>query len=209
MPPRILIVGAMGAETSPLLAALRRPQPVSSRLIRGTLGGVPVSVLTCGIGPSKAARRLLEADLRPNLIVSIGTAGALHDELTIGEVVTAHTLHEGERCCTPPPLPWPGVARAVSLVTVDRPVWSRPARQRLAGQGHVACEMEAGALHRASATWGAQLTALKVISDHAGGRDDDPQGRPSLAELARFKARALALCTAHLLPALRDGLRQL
>lgn len=198
MRDRLLIVGALGAETLPFLRALRKPRPLSRRLVWGHLGGNEVAILTCGVGPDKAARRVSAALplWSAQAVVSIGTCGALVDDLPVGSVVTATRLLEGEDE-RPPPLPWPGAPPA-TVVTVREPVFSPDRREILANIGATVCEMEAAAVQRAAGDL--PMFTLKVVSDLAGGAADDPPGRPSPLDIARFKARARRLSAAHLLP---------
>ena len=201
---RVLIIGAMGAETLPLLSALRQRRPLTPRMVTGTLDGHPVAVLTCGVGPVKAARRSSRAlqHLQASAVVSVGTCGALVDDLGVGDVVTADRLRL-EQAHPPAPLPWPDT-QAVTVVTVSKPVWSAERRAALAAAGGSVCEMEAAAIQ---AIAGARpFSALKVVSDLAGGSPDDPPGRPTAGDIARFKARAGRLCLERLLPVLRAGL---
>ncbi|MEL6349076.1 MAG: hypothetical protein AAFV53_38585 [Myxococcota bacterium] len=195
----------MRAETLPLLRALRRPRPRSPRLITGLLDGAEVGVLTCGIGPARAAARLHPAlALWPtDAILSLGTCGALQNDLNIGDAMTADALYE-EASRQPAPHPWPGVPIQGTLVTVHQPVWDAARRDALAAHGMMACEMEAAALQRAAAPL--PLYTLKVISDFAGGRSDDPGQAPGAVDFARFQVRAAALSAAVLLPMTRAGL---
>ncbi len=197
---RLLIVGALGAETLPILRALSRPRPLSRRLVVGQLAGRTVAVLTCGVGPDKAARRVSAAlplwDARQ--VVSIGTCGGLIDSLSVGAVVTAtRLLHEDAPC--PDPLPWPGTTPA-TVITVRSGVFTASRRAELAERGGTVCEMEAAAVQRVIGDL--PFTTLKVVSDLAGGSGDDPPPRPGRLDIARFKATALRLSAEHLLPAL-------
>lgn len=201
---RVLIIGAMGAETLPLLSALRHRRPLTPRLVTGTLDGQPVAVLTCGVGPAKAARRSSRAlrHIQVRAVVSVGTCGALVDDLSVGDVVTAERLLQ-EEAQLPAPLPWPD-ALAVTIVTVSKPVWSPDRRAALAAAGAAVCEMEAAAIQ--SIIENLPFSALKVVSDLAGGSSDDPPSRAGPADIARFRASASRLCREHLLPVLREGL---
>lgn len=198
MRDRLLIVGALGAETLPFLRALQKPRPLSRRLVHGRLGRHEVAVLTCGVGPDKAARRVSAALplWSAQAVVSIGTCGALIDTLPIGSVVTATRLLEGKEE-RPAPLPWPDVQSA-TVVTVRAPVFSSERREVFASIGATVCEMEAAAVQRAAGAL--PMTTLKVVSDLAGGAVDDPPKRPSPLDIARFQAQARRLSAAHLLP---------
>ena len=113
---RWLLVGALEAETSPIVAKLQNPSPVASGwdhvatwgsangkihqrvdFISGSLGGVQVCVLTVGVGPANAeryTRHALEA-MQPEIperVVSFGTCGSLAGSLHAGDVVTATKL---------------------------------------------------------------------------------------------------------------------
>ncbi len=213
MSPRWLLVGAMGAETLPLLRRLAHPRPLGARLLSGQLGGQPVVVLTAGVGPEKAHRRCLDALARvqPDRVLSFGTCGALVDGLDTGAVRGVQELLEGGR-----PLarlePWPGVA-TVPLTTEARACWTRDRRMALAATGAWVVEMEAAAVWRASQQHqpGLPVQALKVVSDQAGAQAADPMAdpeRPDPLTLARFQARALDLVDRLLLPALIAGLGQ-
>ena len=200
---RLLIVGALGAETLPILSALGSPRPLSRRLVAGQLGEhSSVAVLTCGVGPDKATRRTAAAltRWRAEAVVSIGTCGALCDTLAVGQVLTARRLlWEGQPCRDP--LPWPGAMDA-TLVTVAAPVFDPARRAALAAAGATACEMEAAAVQRAAA--GLPLCTLKVVSDLAGAATDDPPRRPSPFDIVRFTRQARRLVAHHLLPLLHQ-----
>ena len=197
---RLLIVGALSSETLPVIKHLSQRRLISRRLIAGQLAGCSVAVLTCGVGPEKAASRTRAALERWSAaaVLSMGTCGGLVDHLSVGDVVTACTLYEGETLC-PAPHPWPG-AEAATIITVDKPVLTQTHRTALARRGGTVCEMEAAAVARVSGS--RPFYTLKVVSDMAGGHTDDPPPRPSPVDIARFKATALRLSTEHLVPIL-------
>ena len=114
---RWLLVGALEAETSPIIARLRSPAPAVAAewehvavwgsangdihqavtFVSGELDGVAVSVLTVGVGPANAeryTRHALEAMLPelPSGVISFGTCGSLVNSLQAGDVVTATAL---------------------------------------------------------------------------------------------------------------------
>ena len=57
----ILLVGALIAETTPLLALLSNRKLHGKRLITGFYQKQKVGILTCGVGPEKAFARTTEA----------------------------------------------------------------------------------------------------------------------------------------------------
>lgn len=89
----LALVGAMAAETAPLLAAAEgvTPERVGPfELHRGRLDGVPVLIATCGIGKVHAAaltQALLERGAAAVLFT--GVAGGVDPTLRVGDLVVA------------------------------------------------------------------------------------------------------------------------
>ncbi len=206
-----LLVGALGAETLPLVAALQATRPLGRRLVLGRLGGAEVGVLTCGVGPRKAESRTRDQlqRLKPTLgVVSLGTCGALVDRLEIGAVVGVRSVRDesGE----PVEIDvLPGLTPA-RLITVREAVWTSERRHALAARGEEICEMEAHAVMAAATDAGLPFHAVKVVSDHAGrDKGDKAVGKPRERNplvIGRFLARAGRLSQHQLLPALREAL---
>lgn len=207
-----MLVGAMRAETTPLLRLLAQPRPLDRRLVLGRRGPHELAVLTCGVGPAKAEARTRAAVAawRPDRVLNLGTCGALADDLPVGSVLHVERLLDEDqelarlRCLGSP---------AVTLVTVRRGVWDPATRQALAARGAAACEMEAAGVLRGLD--GIELHVLKVVSDQAGAEADGvipaartADARPGPLEIARFKARALRLVDRQLLPLVRALLDQ-
>lgn len=187
------------------MRALERPRPVGRRLVEGRLSGVPVGVLTTGVGPRRAAARCDRAlaDWPATGVVNLGTCGALDDALEIGEVVRVGRVLDEDGLDAPldasgPPRP--------TLITVRRGVWDPRTRADLALRGARICDMEAAAILGCCRARGLPLVVVKVVSDHAGAgldrRAPAPGGRPGPRELARFMARAWRLVSFRLVPLL-------
>lgn len=204
--PRVLVVGALAAETAPLIGFLWWPRPVSARCVAGKLGPAEVAVLTCGVGERNARERTLAAlqlwDAA--VVVSVGTCGALVDRVRPGDVVSAVALLRDTTHVRPltPLVGCPGAW----VSTVDRAVTTPERRTELAQAGAEVCEMEAAGVAEAAAD--RSFHVLKVVSDLAGGEPDPVLARGRLAE-ARFQARAMALSHARLLPALEAAFKRL
>jgi len=205
---RWLLVGALGAETSPLVAALERARPRGLRLVAGRLHGHEVAVLTCGVGPDKAGRRIAAAlaAWRPQRVLNLGTCGALVDELAIGDLLHGDRILDDQgHVGATAPLGQP----AGAIVTVRAGVWDPQTRATLAARGALACEMEAAAVLRACQAVGLPLAVLKVVSDQAGGAPDAALparagDRPGPVDIAIFQARALRLVHQRLVPRLPE-----
>ena len=186
---------------------MTKTSKLSRSLYVGCLGGVPVALLTCGIGPVKAESStraamslVVNQGFTVDSVVSFGTCGSLVDDLSIGDLVSAKRLASGAgKGETLEPI---GGFRAVDVVTVDRPVTTNSERDRLASIDFQVCEMEAAGVYRAAV--GKPFSVLKVVSDSAGG---DPEDKviakgPRPVRIARFMIRARLLSEAHLVGAL-------
>lgn len=203
-----LLAGALWAETLPLLLRLERGRPLGPRRVAGILGGRAVIVLTCGVGPDRAERRVARALREHDVagVLSFGTCGALHEGLPVGAVRAGRTVRvlgggpEGLH-------PLPGVP-SVDLLTVAAPVDRAAERARLQGLAEL-CEMEAAAVLRAAGAVGVPAAALKVVSDRAGADPTEGLHRRDPLAVARFYRLSFGLVQARLLPVLEAALPRL
>lgn len=94
--PRFLVLAAMTEEQVPFLDAAdevskHRPGPTTHSLLTDiVLDGAAGHVLVTGIGPVNAAAALsgwLATNVPPNHILSVGSAGGLHESVKVGDVV--------------------------------------------------------------------------------------------------------------------------
>src|SRR5690625_147754 len=99
--PQFLLLAAMAEEREPFLEAAdavtgERPGPTAGSLLTEiVLDGVPGQILTTGIGPVNAAAALtgvLTGAPAPAQILSVGSAGGLHENIGVGEVVIGTDL---------------------------------------------------------------------------------------------------------------------
>lgn len=246
MGARWLLVGALEAETTPIVERLQSPAPAavaggweyeavwgsahgdihqSVTFVEGELDGVPVGVLTVGVGPENAERYTrcaLEAMLPevPAGVVSFGTCGSLVESLQAGDVVTATALfvegsndHGTQQRLQMAPMG--SSLPKVALVTCSVPVFTPDRRGQLAALGCEVCEMEAnGVLDGTTAVLGADVAecifgSIKVISDQAGATKDDIYGKGIGESFDResFLKLARDICTTKLAPVLGGCLR--
>lgn len=205
-PAPILLVVAVHAEFLPLLGRLDQRRWHSPRLAAGTLAGQGVLLLRCGIGRPRAQRRtaavLAEHEVRR--VLSMGTCGAISDDLKVGELVTASAIlgAPSERV-----LPLSGGLRQVVLATVPRVVDDPDHRRHWADQGAEVCEMEAAGVLEAAETL--PFHTLKVVSDLAGARPPRVRGVPRAVRVTAFQKRAYSLVQQRLAPALEAWLTTL
>jgi adenosylhomocysteine nucleosidase len=150
------------------------------------------AVLVCGgIGP-EAARRAAEAVIvlySPDLLYSVGYAGALDPALKVGDVLTPTQIingSDGSRVEVP---------KGRGILLSQNAMASVAQKSRLLeGYGAQAIDMEAAAVARAAEARGVGFRAIKVISDEfnfelpALDRFVDTEGR---FHPARFSLHAL------------------
>lgn len=91
------IIGALELEVQTLITRLENPvcRSISGRqFFSGTLCGKSVVIVQCGIGKVNAAMcaQTMILEYRPILIVNVGVAGSLSDDLSIGDIVVARDL---------------------------------------------------------------------------------------------------------------------
>ena len=200
-----LIVAALWAESLPIGLALSERKMLGRRVVLGKVHGEQVALLRCGVGLAKAERegeRIL-ARLPITRVISVGTCGSLREDLPVGEVITASSVHHSLISRTRAAQAIPGV-RAVPLVSVADPVFTRARRAQLSPTA-AACEMEAAALQLCAGD--RAFSALKVVSDLAGAEQDAAFSPGDPSAFLRFQRRAAELVHRALLPPLLQALR--
>lgn len=134
-------------------------------------------VLVCGVGKVAASTAVLALLARtpkeqwPTMVINVGTAGALHDDMlgthVIGEV-RQHDL-DGiaiERLCGINPSPPIALGAGPSLATGDAFISDPHARRRL-GEIAALCDMEGYAVASAATKVGVPVALVKHVSDTA------------------------------------------
>ena len=160
MPPRVLIVAALEREVAPLARTLNRRR-------EGT-PGFPVFengqlTLVCGgIGSphALAATRWAIASEKPEVVMSVGFAGALVPDCKVGDMVTPGTVIDestGEVFSLRV-----GSGVLVSSTAVASPRGKRELASRYGAQ---TVDMEAAAVARAAREGGIPFLVVKAISD--------------------------------------------
>lgn len=135
--------------------------------------------MRCGIGPERAAAAMKNVEAEPAAIISVGTAGALVQDLKCGDMTISSQTVFGH--CPDDVLHWPdtlvsALARAcvgagvphkiVRLATVKEAVLHPQGRLSLHERtGAQAVDMESHAIGMAAREMGVPFTSLRVISD--------------------------------------------
>jgi nucleoside phosphorylase len=166
----IAVTFALPAESSEFLRRLRNQSRTDRnyiRTIRGKIGDWEVEVLHTGVGEKVCRQRLGKffEDQQFDLLISTGFAGALNNELQIGDLLLAKnfsTIGLNERSTSFPSLP----IRTADLLTVPTLIDSSDERTEIARtSGAAAVDMETEFIARACAAHGIPLLSLRVITD--------------------------------------------
>lgn len=183
----VLIVAAMAIELEPLRLRLsdRRVERGAFRVDVGILEGRRVALVESRPGEANAVRAIEVASqvFRTEVLMSIGLAGGLADELTVGDVVIADRVlrFQSEKRFevdgdNPPIEVATGISSDLSkrryvgtLVTVERAMLKENEKRKLAEATQaVAVEMETYAIARWCIEHKKQLIAVRSISDAVG-----------------------------------------
>jgi nucleoside phosphorylase len=166
---KIAVTFALQAESSQFLGRLRSKSRADRNcitLIRGKIDDRAIEVLYTGVGEKVCRERLgkfLE-DQQFDLLISTGFAGALNDELQVGDLLLAKnfsTVDLNERCHFSR-LP----IHKADLFTAPTLVDSSDERTEIArAAGAAAVDMETEFIARACAAHGVPLLSLRVITD--------------------------------------------
>jgi adenosylhomocysteine nucleosidase len=192
----IAVTFALPAESSEFLRHLRnqsRTDRSGIRTIRGTIDDRTVEVLHTGVG-EKVCRQRVANFLRGqqfDLLISTGFAGALNDQLKVGDLLLAKnfsTVELNNRRKSFSSLP----IHEVDLLTVSALIDSSEKRLEIArASGAAAVDMETEFIARACADYGIPLLSLRVISDTL----DEPFPAPPnvLFDIEQQRTRFLTL----------------
>jgi len=185
MADKIGLVAAMPLESRALLRLVKGVK--HTHLEKLTFNSFSISDLTCvlvtsGMGvrrASQAAQSLLEI-FSPHLLISFGIAGAVEEELNIGDVVLAEAFCQLEQISlgsVKKLAEWPGPAQeAVERILTDRgkrlylgttvtTTGSQVSGEQLSGITHPVLEMETAGIASVAAQGGIPFLSLRAISD--------------------------------------------
>jgi len=208
------VVTAIRPETRTVLRALSGVQRVrdgQGSVWRGKVGGADVVVLQSGVGLARAEAATKRFVAPPDLIVSVGFAGALRERVEVGTlVVSTRVVWEDTSGCATYEVAAPLVSslrHAAKGPTIEGPllsspiVLSTPAEKAAAGAryGAAAVEMEGAALVRYAEDHGIPFLPVRAVLDPMElSLDDLPSGIAS-----SWSARARLLAAPGLWPTLR------
>jgi adenosylhomocysteine nucleosidase len=162
MSPRAGIVAALEREVAPLVRNFTR-EAGQPGLMVFRQGDVTLVCGGIGLRPATSATRWIIAQHKPEVVMSVGFAGALVPDCKVGDVVTPGTVIDGDT----------GESFSVSggrgvLVSTLAVASETGKREFAAKYGAKAVDMEAAATARVAQENGIAFFAVKVISDEVG-----------------------------------------
>jgi nucleoside phosphorylase len=194
----IAVTFALPAESSVFVRRLRDRTGIDRngvRIVRGKMADQLIEVLHTGVG-EKVCRERIEKFLKDqqfDLMISAGFAGALNDELQVGDLLLAKnfsTIDMNQRGLSFSSLP----IHMADLLTVPAPIDSSDERNRIAREsGAAAVDMETEFIARACDEHGVPLLSLRVITDTP--RKPFPAPTKVLFDIERQRTRLLTLAT--------------
>ena len=163
MPPKFGIIAALEREIAPLARKLARRKDGPAGL--AIFENREVCLVCGGIGAKQAtsAARWLIASCKPEVLMSVGFAGALVPALSVGDVIAPGKVIDG---ITGEQFP---VGPGDRVLVSSEGVVSEDAKKSLEAKFRAhAVDMEAAAVARVAQTTGVPFAAVKAISDELG-----------------------------------------
>ena len=163
----IAVTFALPAESSNFIKLLSR-RSQEGGLVRGTFLDVDVCVLHTGVGEQITRRRMSEflERLSPGLLVSSGFAGALTDQLVVGDILLADNYSAPEPLAKARRLLSPTGLHVGKLFTAAAIIDSATHRAEFARKsGSLAVDMETRFIAEACSRFAIPMLSLRAISD--------------------------------------------
>ncbi|HWY40025.1 MAG TPA: hypothetical protein VNX27_04445 [Chthoniobacterales bacterium] len=163
----IAITLALPAESSDLRHQLREAREDGS-LVVGELNNRAVAILHTGVGARDCNERIetLLHKERPRLVISSGFAGAVIDNLQVGDLILAENFSDPQLLASAERILIERKPRLVKLFTSTSIVDSVDKRNEIArASGAAAVDMETGSIVGVCAAHGVPVLSLRVISD--------------------------------------------
>jgi adenosylhomocysteine nucleosidase len=163
------ITFALPSESSDLIRRLREVER-RDNLLSGKIDNRAVTILHTGVGAKNCNARLevLLHKTRPRLVISSGFAGAVSEELRVGDLILAQNFSDSQLLASAERILRNHKPRRVKLFTSTSIVDSIPERNEIARTaGAAAVDMETGAIVAVCNAHGVPLLSLRAISDTA------------------------------------------
>jgi adenosylhomocysteine nucleosidase len=161
------IAFALPSESSDLVSRLQARQR-HDNLLSGTIDSRDVTIVHTGVG-AKDCNERLEALLhktRPRLVISSGFAGAVSEQLRIGDLVFGENFSDPRLVASAARILSPRQPRSLKLFTSTSIIDSIAERNEIARAANAAAvDMETGAIVAICNAHGVPLLSLRGISD--------------------------------------------
>ena len=195
---RIAVTFALPAESSDFVRGLRDRTSIDRngvRIVRGKMADQMVEVLHTGVGEKICRQRMAKflQDQQFDLLITTGFAGALNDELQVGDLLLAKNfstidVNEGYSLLSNLRI------RRADLLTVHGLIDSSEERDKIGRvSGAAAVDMETEFIARICAEHGVRLLSLRVITDTP--RKPFPAPMKVLFDIEQQRTRLLRLTT--------------
>lgn len=161
------ITFALPTESSDLVRQLRQPKDVDNLLI-GKIGKREVAIVHTGVGAENCNARLeiLLHKTRPEFVITAGFAGAVSEQLHVGELILAENFSDPHLLANARKILGEPSPRMVKLFTSASIVDSAAERTEIARKsGAAAVDMETGAIVAICNAHEMPLLSLRAISD--------------------------------------------
>ncbi len=194
----IAVTFALPAESEEFLRCLSNKSQIDRndvRVIRGKIDDHTIEVVHTGVGAEVCRQRMGKflQDQQFDYLISAGFAGALNDQLQVGDLVLAEnfsTVDPSEKHSSLSSLS----LHIADLLTVPALIDSGEERNKLAlASGAAAVDMETEFIARACAEHGVPLLSLRVISDTP--REPFPIPTKVLFDIERQETHMVKLAT--------------
>jgi adenosylhomocysteine nucleosidase len=161
------ITFALPSESSDLTRYLQTQQ-CGDTLTFGKINNREVAIVHTGVGANNCNERLeaLIHKAQPKLVISAGFAGAVSDELRVGDLILAENFSDPALLADAERVLSNRQAHCVKLFTSPSIIDSISERNEIARQsGAAAVDMETGAIFAVCKTHGIPLLSFRAISD--------------------------------------------
>lgn len=191
----IAITFALPAESSDFIKLLNRGSR-DGAIVRGTFHDLEICVLHTGVGEEITRRRVAEfvENHKPQLLVSSGFAGALTDQLRVGDILLADNYSAAEHLANARPLLSSSGTHVGALFTASMIVDSAAQRGDYArNSGALAVDMETRFIADACSQSAIPMLSIRAISDSPSAAMPVPPELMFDLETQRTRYLALAL----------------
>jgi len=164
------ITFALPSESSDLVRQMRQVENVDN-LLWGKIGQHNVTIVHTGVGARNCNERLeiLLHKARPEFVLSSGFAGAVGEQLAVGDLILAENFSDPNLLGLAREILRERKARAVKLFTSTSIIDSISERNEIArNSGAAAVDMETGAIVAVCNAHDMPLLSLRAISDSPG-----------------------------------------